>query len=301
MGGDDAKAERSLVSSDGLGEDSVTPLERIAQGPSRDAVSRMRRICPEADPARWLPGVPPERVPRHIGIIMDGNGRWAERRGFPRVFGHRNGARAVRATIEAAGRFGVEALTLYAFSNENWRRPSEEVSALMSMYVEYMAGEREALVRQNLRFRQIGRREGLPDEALAALDSVVEATRGCTGATLCLAVNYGGRQELVDAARSIGERIERGEMRAGDIDEALISETLGTSGLPDPDLIIRTAGEKRLSNFLLWQASYAELVVLDACWPDFDEASLRACIEEYAGRERRFGGVRSGSVAGQNA
>lgn len=251
----------------------------------------MRTLSPEADPIRWLPGVPPERVPRHIGIIMDGNGRWAEARGFPRIFGHRAGAKAVRDVIEMAGQLGIEALTLYAFSSENWRRPSEEISFLMGMYVEYMAAERDKLVKHNLRFRQIGRRDGLPPEALAALDLTIEATAACTGPTLCLAVNYGGRQELADAARRLAERAVAGQLDPANIDERAIADQLGTAGLPDPDLIVRTAGEQRLSNFLLWQASYAELIVREECWPDFDRQALCDAVREYAGRTRRFGAV----------
>lgn len=268
-----------------------TPLEAIADASVRAAVARMRTLSPEADPIRWLPGVPPERVPRHIGIIMDGNGRWAEARGFPRIFGHRAGAKAVRDVIEMAGQLGIEALTLYAFSSENWRRPSEEISFLMGMYVEYMAAERDKLVKHNLRFRQIGRRDGLPPEALAALDLTIEATAACTGPTLCLAVNYGGRQELADAARRLAERAVAGQLDPANIDERAIADQLGTAGLPDPDLIVRTAGEQRLSNFLLWQASYAELIVREECWPDFDRQALCDAVREYAGRTRRFGAV----------
>lgn len=271
--------------------DTLTPLDAIADEASRAAVARMRAMSPQADPIRWVPGVLPERMPRHIGIIMDGNGRWAEAQGFPRVFGHRAGAKSVRAVVEMAGRLGIEALTLYAFSSENWRRPAEEVSFLMGMYVQYMAAERAKLIEHNLRFRQIGRREGLPADALEALDETVRATAHCTGPTLCLAVNYGGRQELIDATQRIAERVRTGQLDAAAINERTISDELGTAGLPDPDLIIRTAGEQRLSNFLLWQASYAELVVRQECWPDFDGQSLCDAVREFAGRTRRFGAV----------
>jgi undecaprenyl diphosphate synthase len=272
------------------GRDGPTPLSELEPG-ARAVVERMRRVTPEADPTRWAPGVDPARLPRHVAIIMDGNGRWARSRGFPREFGHRNGATSVRRAIEAAGRLGIECLTLYSFSAENWRRPSREVGELMRLYLEYMDGERSALVERNIRFRQIGSREGLPDEALAALDRTLEATSGCTGPTLCLAVNYGSRAEITRAARRLAERVARGAMEAGDIDEAALEGGLDTAGLPELDLLIRTAGEMRLSNFLLWQASYAELYVTDTLWPDFDEGSLCEAVRAYAARERRFGGV----------
>ncbi|HBS29597.1 MAG TPA: hypothetical protein DEB06_09155 [Phycisphaerales bacterium] len=251
----------------------------------------MRRISPQADPTAHLPGVHPCRVPRHIAIIMDGNGRWAESRGFPRLFGHRNGAAAVRRTIGEAGRLGVEVLTLYSFSIENWTRPAEEVRALMSLYLQYMEGERDELVRHNIRLRQIGRRDGLPPEALAALDRTLEATARCTGPTLCLAVNYGSRAELADAARAIARAARDGTLDPDAIDERTISDHLTTAGLPDPDLLIRTAGEMRVSNFLLWQISYAELFVTDVLWPDFAEEHLREGVRAYAARRRRFGGL----------
>lgn len=269
----------------------VTPLESIADPRDREVVARMRTISPHADPMRHLPDVPVARIPRHIAIIMDGNGRWATARGFPRVFGHRNGASSVRAVVEEAGRLGVEALTLYSFSMENWSRPKEEVGELMRLYLEYMGGEREALVRENIRLRQIGRRDGLPPDALEALDRTIEATGVCTGPTLCLAVNYGSRAEIVDAARALAAKAASGEIDPSAIDESAISKHLYTHGLPDPDLVIRTAGEMRLSNFLLWQLSYAEIVVTDVLWPDFAGAELRDAIRAYASRERRFGGL----------
>ncbi len=268
----------------------VTPLEEVP-GPARAVVERMRRVTPEADPTRLLPGVDPARLPRHVAIIMDGNGRWARSRGFPREFGHRNGATSVRRAIESAGRLGIECLTLYSFSAENWRRPSREVGELMRLYLEYMDGERGALVERNIRFRQIGSREGLPEEAVAALDRTLEATAGCTGPTLCLAVNYGSRAEIARAARRLAERAACGEVEASSIDESSVEGELDTAGLPELDLLIRTAGEMRLSNFLLWQASYAELYVTETLWPDFDEGSLCEAVRAYAGRERRFGGV----------
>lgn len=269
----------------------ITPLEAIADPSARAAVARMRVVNPGADPMRHLPGVHPARVPRHIAIIMDGNGRWASARGFPREFGHRNGARAVRDTLRECSRVGVECLTLFSFSSENWKRPTREVSELMRLYLTYMDGERHALVEKNIRFRQIGRREGLPAEAIGALERTEAATAGCTGPTLCLAVNYGSRAELVDAMRAVAARVARGEIAPEAIGESDIERELHTHGLPDPDLLVRTAGEMRISNFLLWQISYAELFVTPTLWPDFDAASLHEAIRAYASRERRFGAL----------
>jgi undecaprenyl diphosphate synthase len=276
-------------------EAEVTPLEAIADRASRDAVERMRRVNPEADPTRLLPDVDPVRIPRHVAIIMDGNGRWARERGFPREFGHRNGAVAVRRAIEEAGRLGIECLTLYSFSAENWKRPAREIDELMRLYLTYMDGERERLVRENIRFRQIGRREDLPREAQDALERTLEATAHCTGPMLCLAVNYGARDEITGAVRRIAERVRDGELEADEIDHETIASHLHTTGIPDPDLLIRTAGEMRVSNFLLWQISYAELYVTDTYWPDFDEESLHRAVRAYASRERRFGGLSGGA------
>ncbi|MEO1129697.1 MAG: isoprenyl transferase [Planctomycetota bacterium] len=269
----------------------LTPLESIENPDHREIVRKMRLTNPEADPLRWLPDVPPDRIPRHVAIIMDGNGRWAQERGFPREFGHRNGATSVRRVIEEAGALGIECVTLYSFSVENWKRPPREVSELMRLYLEYMGGERSAFVRRNMRFRQIGRRDGLPPEALDALDATVEATAHCTGPTLCLAVNYGSRDEIIDAVRSIAAQVQDGHLSIDDIDAATIGRHLYTAELPDPDLLIRTAGERRISNFLLWQISYAEIYVTDRYWPDFDAESLRDAVRDYASRERRFGAL----------
>ncbi|TVQ64729.1 MAG: di-trans,poly-cis-decaprenylcistransferase [Phycisphaerales bacterium] len=251
----------------------------------------MRRINPYAEPAAHLPDVPPSRVPRHVAIIMDGNGRWAIERKLPRAAGHRAGAEAVRRTIELCGRIGVEVVTLYSFSLDNWKRPRDEIDALMALYLESLRTERERLVEKNIRFTQIGRREGLPDAVLHEIDATLEATRACTGPTLCLAVNYGGRAEIVDACRTLARRVLAGELKPGDIDEAALDAALYTAGLPDPDLLIRSAGEMRVSNYLLWQISYAELHVTEAYWPDFGPEHLFAAVRDYASRNRRFGGV----------
>mgnify|MGYP001159280560 CR=1 FL=1 len=268
------------------------PASTFASNPEVQArVAEMRSRYAKADPLTQIPDVDPRRIPRHIAVIMDGNGRWAKQRGFPRIFGHRNGARALRETVEEGGRLGVEAMTFYSFSLENWRRPPEEVQALMLLCIAYCEGEREALVRDDIRFRWIGRRAGLPPEVLAALDSVVDSTRNCTGPTLCVAVNYGSRAELSDAAKQIAQEIRAGTLDPDDVNEDTLASRLYAPDLPDPDLLIRTAGEMRVSNYLLWQISYAEMYVTGTLWPDFDAACLHSAIRDYAGRSRRFGGL----------
>jgi undecaprenyl diphosphate synthase len=269
----------------------IAPSPFAADPTALAAVARLRRANPKADPMARLPEVHPERIPRHIAIIMDGNGRWARQRDFPREFGHRNGAAAVRAVIEECGALGVEVLTLYSFSMENWKRPAGEVSALMQLYMSYLEGEIERFMRENLRFRQIGRRDGLSAEVLEAADRLTELTKNNTGSTLCLAVNYGARAEIVDAVQAIARRVQRGELDPAAITDATVHEHLYTAGLPDPDLLIRTAGEMRVSNYLLWQISYAELHVTDVLWPDFGVQDLHAAIRDYAGRTRKFGGL----------
>jgi undecaprenyl diphosphate synthase len=251
----------------------------------------MRARLPKADPLAILPDVHPSRIPRHIAIIMDGNGRWARERGFPRLFGHRNGAAAVRSTVEECGRLGVEVVTLYSFSMENWKRPRDEVDALMALCVTYLDGELEALQRERICFRVIGSREGLPADVLDAIDRVTAATAQNTGATLCLAINYGSRAEITRAARAISADVAAGRLDPALVDEAAIASRLHTAGLPDPDLLIRTAGERRLSNFLLWQLSYAEIYVTPVYWPDFTTQELHKAVRDFAGRERRFGDV----------
>lgn len=259
------------------------------------ALARMRRVNPKADPLAHLPQVHPERIPRHIAFIMDGNGRWAEERGFPRIFGHRNGATAVRSTVEQCGKLGVECVTLYSFSSENWKRPQGEIDALMAMAVMYCDGERDAFVRENIRVRFIGSRKELPREVVQAIENVEAATSACTGPMLCLAMNYGSRQEIVHAVRTLAEKVKTGEIAADSIDETSVTDALYTRGIPDPDLVVRTAGELRVSNFLLWQLSYAELYVTPCYWPDFDHAELHKAIVDFASRDRRFGGVQKSS------
>ncbi|MGB9623306.1 MAG: isoprenyl transferase [Phycisphaerae bacterium] len=245
---------------------------------------------PPLDP-RVVLGLEPHQLPRHIAIIMDGNGRWAMRHGLPRVSGHAAGARAVRAIVTECARLGLACLTLYSFSTENWKRPRDEVEALMQMYAEYLVAERETILSNNVRLVQIGRREGLPDNVLRELDTTVALSRSNTGLTLCLALNYGSRQEILEAARRLAREVRDGQRRIEDIDEAAFSNALYTAGMPDPDLLVRTANERRISNFLLWQISYAEIHVTPVLWPDFGPADLHEAIRDFAARQRRFGGL----------
>jgi undecaprenyl diphosphate synthase len=236
-------------------------------------------------------GLDPARLPRHVAIIMDGNGRWAQQRGLPRIEGHRRGVNSVRATIEESCRLGIGQLTLYCLSVENWKRPQEELDFLMTLLRHYLIEERAEILEQNIRFTTIGRRSDLPATVLHEIDENVRLSRQNTGMVLCLAINYGGRTELVDAVRRLAEQARQGTLDPDSIDEATLSDALYTAGMPDPDLLIRTAGEFRVSNFLLWQISYAELWVTDKCWPEFDRACLHTALRDYANRERRFGGL----------
>jgi len=228
-------------------------------------------------------------VPRHVAIIMDGNGRWAKSRGRPRAFGHHAGVEAVRRTVRAASDAGIEALTLFSFSTENWRRPVEEVDALFDLLRRYVDTDLDKLDGEGVRIRMIGRREGLSKDLLAIIDRAETRTASNTRFDLIIAFNYGGRDELVRAVQRAADRPAGLE----GLDEAGFAACLDTTGLPDPDLVIRTSGEHRLSNFLLWQAAYAELYFTDVLWPDFGEAELRAALVEYARRERRYGAVKS--------
>ena len=236
-------------------------------------------------------GLPQDVLPRHVAIIMDGNGRWARGQGMPRIWGHRQGAQAVRAIVTECARLELDVLTLYSFSMENWKRPADEVDALMDLYVQYLIAERDQMMENNVRFVQIGRRPGLPERVLAELDNTIATTASNTGLTLALAINYGSRAEITDACRAIAEAVKRGELGPADITEDTVSNHLYTAGLPDPDLLIRTAGEMRVSNYLLWQISYAELYVADCCWPQFDVAELHKALRAYVGRRRKFGAV----------
>ncbi len=236
-------------------------------------------------------GIPPERMPRHVAIIMDGNGRWAKRRGQERVKGHEAGAENVREIVTHCARLGVEALTLYSFSTENWNRPLDEIAHLMRLYVHYLIKERGEIMDNDIRLIQVGRREGLPEEVLRELDESAALSRNNQGMKLCLALNYSSRVEIVDAIRHLADRAARGEIQPDQISEEMVSDSLYTAGLPDPDLLIRTAGEMRISNFLLWQISYAELFVTETLWPDFHAEELNNAFHAFSKRERRFGRV----------
>ena len=235
--------------------------------------------------------VPRERWPRHIAVIMDGNGRWAQSQGLPRVEGHRRGVASVRQTVEECARLGIEQLTLYCLSSENWKRPQSELDFLMHLLEQYMIEERSTIMEQNIVVRIIGRRDGIPASVLAEMDKTIEMSSTNSGTRLCLAINYGGRGEMVDAVRRIAEEVRDGKLSPSQIDERCLSDHLYTAGMPDPDLLIRTAGELRISNFLLWQISYAELWVTDLCWPEFREPDLHDAIRDFASRNRRFGGL----------
>jgi len=246
-------------------------------------------VAPNTDP---LADVPAQKRPRHIAVIMDGNGRWAQRRGLPRIEGHRHGVTSVRRVTEECARLGIEQLTLYCLSVENWKRPRLELEFLLRLLEQYMIEERGTILRQNIRLATIGRRDGLPEDVLREVDKTIEMSRANTGLRLCLAINYGGRAELVDAVARIAEEARAGRLQPQDVTEETIQSHLYTAGMPDPDLLIRTAGEMRLSNFLLWQISYAEIWVTDVPWPEFDEAQLHLAIRDYAARDRRFGGLK---------
>jgi undecaprenyl diphosphate synthase len=230
-------------------------------------------------------------IPRHIAIIMDGNGRWARQKGLPRIAGHRRGIDSVREVVRATGELGVEALTLYVFSAENWRRPRREIGALMKLLQETTRQEVDDLMRNNVRLDIIGRLDEIAPAAKNVLTEAVRRTSGNTGLLLNLAINYGSRSELVDAVRRMVDNIQRGELAVGDIDEDMFGRYLYTGQLPDPDLLIRTSGEMRLSNFLLWQLAYTEIYVTDVLWPDFRREHLYRAILDYQSRERRFGGI----------
>ncbi|MBK8554313.1 MAG: isoprenyl transferase [Lewinellaceae bacterium] len=230
-----------------------------------------------------------DKVPRHIAIIMDGNGRWAKQKGMPRVLGHRNGVKSVREVTEGAGEIGVEYLTLYAFSTENWNRPAMEIKALMGLLVDTIKSEISSLNKNNVRLMTIGDIQALPPDSYQALLDGIETTKNNTGLTLVLALNYSAKWEILRAARALAEQSASGKLRPEDIDEKVFEGALSTNGIPDPELLIRTSGETRISNFLLWQIAYTELYFTPVFWPDFDKKELFQAVVSYQRRERRFG------------
>ncbi len=237
--------------------------------------------------------LPPDKMPRHVAIIMDGNGRWAQNRGLPRSAGHAAGVEALRDIIRASDDWGIQALSLYAFSTENWSRSKEEVGALMALLLKYFGSEIDELHQKNVCIRILGDIEGLPEPQREAVKSAMERTKDNSGLKLNIALNYGGRTELALAAKKLAEKVAAGEIKAEEINEAAVEGMLYTAGIPDVDLLIRTSGELRTSNFLPWQTAYAEMIFEKALWPDYDRAHYLKNLREYAARDRRFGGVKT--------
>lgn len=235
--------------------------------------------------------IPHERLPRHIAIIMDGNGRWATERGLPRIEGHAHGSTTVRSTIIDCSNLGIPCLTLYSFSTENWKRPQDEINGLMHLYAYYLSEERHTIMNHNIRVVHLGCQDRLPATVVDQLQETIRMSQNNTGMVLCLALNYSGRSEITRAIQKIARQVKTGAIGPEQINEAMIDAHLDTAGLPDPDLLIRTAGEMRISNFLLWQISYAELYVTNTYWPDFNREELHQALRLFAQRERRFGGL----------
>ncbi|MCY9531219.1 isoprenyl transferase [Paenibacillus alvei] len=233
----------------------------------------------------------PDNIPQHVAIIMDGNGRWAKKRGLPRVAGHHSGMKAVKRVTIAANDMGVKVLTMYAFSTENWKRPKDEVDFLMKLPQEFLAIELEELIEKNVQVRMMGYRDRLPKHTILALEEAIEKTKHNTGLILNFALNYGSQREIVEGVRDIVRKVKTGEIEVGSIDESMIHDHLLSSSLPDPDLLIRTSGEMRLSNFMLWQIAYSELWFTNDYWPEFTERHLMEAVMEYQRRTRRYGGL----------
>lgn len=257
---------------------------------SPDSSSRSKFFSGKRN-ATLLGDFDPSSVPAHVAVIMDGNGRWAQRRGLPRLAGHGAGAKAVRELIAAAIELDISYLTIYSFSSENWSRPADEVSGLMSLFVDVLERELDNLVRMNVRVRVIGGTAALPAATAAAFGRCVERTAGLSGMTLVVALNYGARSDIVGATKRIASMVASGDLAADAIDDEVVAANLSTAGLPDPDLVIRTSGELRLSNFLLWEIAYSELWVTPTLWPDFRRGDLLKAVVDYQKRGRRFGGL----------
>ena len=234
------------------------------------------------------------KLPDHVAIIMDGNGRWAQSRGLPRIEGHRRGVNSVRMVSETCTELGIDAVTLYCLSSENWKRPEDELAFLMQLLEQYLVEERELIMEQGLQLKVIGRRDRLPDGVLKEMDKTLEMSSSNQGTKLVLAIDYGGRDEIARAMQSLCQDVQSGKLSVSEIDEQAIDAKLDTAGLPDVDLMIRTGGEMRVSNFLLWQLSYAELWVTETCWPDFNRQEFEAALESFRTRDRRFGGLSVG-------
>ena len=248
-------------------------------------------IEPGSDESRLLARIDPDRLPRHVAVIMDGNGRWANQRDLPRIEGHKAGADSVREIIETSARLGIQHLTLYAFSVENWKRPKAEVNELMRLLKKYLQDDLPTLLQHNIRFRAIGRIQQLDATVQLLIRDAERKTAGNQRLQLNLALNYGGRSELADAARQIARLVQDRKLKPDEIDEGVMADHLYTAGLPDPDLLIRTSGEQRVSNFLLWQIAYAEFYITPVLWPDFRKRSLFEAVIEFQGRDRRYGGL----------
>jgi undecaprenyl diphosphate synthase len=271
------------------GKSSLNPPHEILRN---KRVKAPETLTPSSrDEERLLGALDVDRLPQHIAVIMDGNGRWARKRHLPRVAGHRAGVQSARTIIETCAHLNITALTLYAFSMENWRRPKAEIDFLMRLLREYLRRELPTIHRNNIRLLVIGRPDQLPDAVRADVERAMEQTAGNSGMKLAVALNYGGRAELVDAFNRILERARHNGLANALVDEEMISQNLYTAGLPDPDLLIRTSGEMRVSNFLLWQIAYAEIYVTETLWPDFTRAQLYAALLDFQKRERRYGGL----------
>ena len=254
-------------------------------------------LKPDSADARLLAEIDHERLPQHIAVIMDGNGRWAKLRGKPRIFGHRAGSESVKAIIDTCARLQIKAVTLYAFSTENWKRPRSEVSGLMQMLKKVLRRELDEVAASNIRFKAIGNLAGLSPDVQAELAFATEKTAGCTGLVMCVALNYGGRAEIIDACRAAMKDLASKGRASDELTEADIEQNLYTHGLPDVDLLIRTSGEMRISNFLLWQIAYSEIYVTPTLFPDFRRVEIFKAIIDYQKRERRFGDIRSRQTA----
>lgn len=250
-----------------------------------------RRNKKTESPSISLETVDRSRLPKHVAIIMDGNGRWANSRGLPRIEGHRRGANAVEDALTACAELGIPYLTLYCFSHENWKRPKDELDFLMGLLKTYLKDQTKRLIDNGIRLAVIGRRNGLSNEVIEVMDQAIERCKNGTKQTLVLAINYGGRQEIVDAFKAIASEIGSGRLDPRNIDETTISDHLYTVGIPDPDLLIRTSGELRISNFLLWQISYSEIWITEKAWPEFGKPELYEAVAEFVRRDRRFGGL----------